>query len=80
MTCAQARELMNGDTVRGGGCIGQVEMPQRPTGWFKVRWEHGTETCHQIDMPHSVSKIEPLETPPLKRHNGGTVHEGDGCA
>lgn len=58
MTCEQAAELMNGDTVRCGDSVGDVEVPKRPTGWFTVRWRHGTQTKHEIAMPHSVSDLD----------------------
>ncbi len=58
MTCEQAGELMNGDTVRCGNSVGEVEVPQRPTGWFKVKWEHGTTTSHEIASSHSVAMLD----------------------
>jgi hypothetical protein len=58
MDCDEASELMNGDTVRDGDTVGDVEMPKRPTGWFKVHWEHGTVTSHEIAAPHSVARLE----------------------
>jgi len=58
MTVDEAHELMNGDVVREADMVGVVEMPKRPTGWFQVHWRHGTVTCHEIAMPHSVAKLE----------------------
>lgn len=58
MTCKQAGQLMNGDRVRAGDSVGLVDMPRRPNGWFKVNWEHGTQTTHEIAAPHSVADLE----------------------
>jgi hypothetical protein len=58
MTINEARELMNGEDVVSDGMRGEVEMPRRQTGWFKVRWESGTVTVHEIAAPHSVAKLE----------------------
>jgi hypothetical protein len=58
MTSEEAWELMNGEAVRMGDTVGEVVMPSRPTGWFRVAWETGAETVHEIAAPHSVAKLE----------------------